>query len=81
MAYVVLLFSPGEVDTPILDNRALPPDVAARSTMMQPDDISSVVMAALPLPQRTTVLELSIGATEPREMGPDVKAALTKESP
>ena len=70
---------PGEVDTPILDNRALPPDEEARATMMQPEDISAVVMTALQLPQRATVLELSIGATEPRDMGPDIKAALTKE--
>ena len=69
----------GEVDTPILDNRALPPDEEARATMMQPEDISVVVMTALQLPQRATVLELSIGATEPRDMGPDIKAALTKE--
>ena len=72
---------PGEVDTPILDNRALPPDEAARSKMMQPEDISAVVMTALRLPQRANVLELSIGATEPRDMDPDVKAALTKDSP
>jgi len=72
---------PGEVDTAILDHRALPPDTAARSSMMQPGDISSVVMTALQLPQRATVLELSIGATEPRDMGPDIKAALTKKSP
>ena len=72
---------PGEVDTPILDNRALPPDETARATMMQAEDISAVVMTALQLPQRATVLELSIGATQPRDMSADVKAALTKQSP
>ncbi len=69
---------PGEVDTPILDNRALPPDDEARSVMMMPEDISATVMMALNLPQRATVLELSIGATVPRDMTADVKAALTK---
>ncbi len=72
---------PGEVDTPILDNRALPPDATARATMMQAEDISAVVMTALQLPPRATVLELSIGATEPRDMSDDVRAALTKEKP
>ena len=70
---------PGEVDTPILDNRALPPDADARATMMKAEDISAVVMTALQLPHRATVLELSIGATEPRDMSADIKAALDKE--
>ena len=70
---------PGEVDTPILDNRALPPDADARATMMQAEDNSAVVMTALQLPHRATVLELSIGATEPRDMSADIKAALDKE--
>jgi NAD(P)-dependent dehydrogenase (short-subunit alcohol dehydrogenase family) len=70
---------PGEVDTPILENRALPPDEAARSVMMLPEDISAVVMMAVGLPQRATVSEIAIGATVPRDMSADVKAALTKK--
>jgi NAD(P)-dependent dehydrogenase (short-subunit alcohol dehydrogenase family) len=35
---------PGEVITPILDHRALPPDAAARATMMLPEDISAAVL-------------------------------------
>ena len=34
---------PAEVDTPILDNRPLPPDEQARSTMMQPEDIAETI--------------------------------------
>ena len=35
---------PGEVDTDILDNRALVPDAEARALMMQSEDISAAIM-------------------------------------
>ena len=69
---------PGEVDTPILDNRALPPDEEARSLMMQPEDISAAVMMAVSLPQRANVLEIAITATAPRDMSKDIEAALLR---
>ena len=76
-----LTIFPGEVDTPILDNRALPPDEAARATMMQAEDVSAAIMMALQLPHRANVSEIALGATEPRDMSADIKAALTKEQP
>ncbi|MDA1074802.1 MAG: SDR family NAD(P)-dependent oxidoreductase [Proteobacteria bacterium] len=72
---------PGEVDTPILDNRALPPDETQRALMMQSEDISAAVMMALSLPHRATVSEIAITATIPRDMTADVKAALAKQNP
>jgi len=72
---------PGEVDTPILDNRALNPDEAARALMMQSEDISAAVMMAVSLPHRATVTEIAITATMPRDMTADVSAALTKQTP
>jgi NAD(P)-dependent dehydrogenase (short-subunit alcohol dehydrogenase family) len=69
---------PGEVDTPILNNRALPPDQAARATMMASEDISAAVMMAVALPRRAMVSELTITATEPRDMSADIAAALSK---
>ena len=72
---------PGEVDTPILDNRALPPGEAERALMMQSEDISAAVMMALQLPHRATVTEIAITATVPRDMSADVRAALKKKSP
>ncbi len=71
---------PGEVDTPILDNRALPPGEQERALMMQSEDISAAVMMALSLPHRATVTEIAITATIPRDMTADVKAALSKQS-
>ncbi len=72
---------PGEVDTPILDNRALPPGAAERATMMQSEDIAAAIMLALALPHRATITEIAITATLPRDMSADVKAALTKRTP
>ncbi len=66
---------PGEVDTPILDNRPLPPDATARATMMMPEDIAEAIVLAVTLPRRTTMLEVTLGATHPRDMREDVKVA------
>jgi NADP-dependent 3-hydroxy acid dehydrogenase YdfG len=71
---------PGEVDTPILDNRALPPDAESRALMMMPQDISAGVLMAVSLPRRATVMEMAIGATYPRDMSADIEAAKTKDS-
>jgi len=72
---------PGEVDTPIMENRALVPDAATRALMMQPEDISAAVMMAISLPQRAMVSEIALGATNPRDMSADVAAAKAKQSP
>lgn len=69
---------PGEVDTPILDNRALPPGDDERATMMMPDDIADAILLTVSLPRRATVLELAISATRPRDMSADFAAAREK---
>jgi NAD(P)-dependent dehydrogenase (short-subunit alcohol dehydrogenase family) len=71
---------PGEVDTPILDNRPLPPDAAARATMMMPEDIAEAIVLAVALPRRTTMLEVTLGATHPRDMREDVRVAREKRA-
>lgn len=71
---------PGEVDTPILDKRALVPDAAARATMMQPEDISAAVLMAVSLPRRAMVSEIAVVATEARDQSADVAAAMAKQS-
>ena len=70
---------PGEVDTPILDNRALPPDEETRAKMMLPEDISTAVLMSVALPRRAWVSEIAIAATDPRDMTADVAAAKTKQ--
>ena len=69
---------PGEVDTPILDRRALPPDADARATMMMPEDVAAAIVMALALPRRATVSEIAMVATEPRDRTEDVRAAMEK---
>jgi len=69
---------PGEVDTPILDRRALPPDAAARAAMMRPEDVSAAIAMALALPRRATVSESAMVATEPRDRSADIRAAMEK---
>lgn len=72
---------PGEVDTPILANRPLPPGPAERATMMHSEDIAQAILLAVTLPQRTTLMDISLGATQPRDFTADVQAARDKQTP
>ncbi|MCY4230567.1 MAG: SDR family NAD(P)-dependent oxidoreductase [Alphaproteobacteria bacterium] len=71
---------PGEVDTPILDRRARPPDSAARAAMMMPEDVSTAIVMALALPRRATMSEIVMVATQPRDLTEDIRAAMEKTS-
>jgi len=66
---------PAEVDTPILDNRPLPPDAKARSTMMMPEDIADAILLCMRMPQRTIVQDLIISPTIQRDVSEDMKIA------
>ena len=72
---------PGEVDTPILDNRPLPPGPAERAIMMQSEDIAETILLACTLPRRATILDLTIGATQPRDFTADNAASREKRTP
>lgn len=56
---------PGDIDTPLLDKRPVPPSPQARSRMMQPEDIADCVWFAATLPARTTVEEILVRPTRP----------------
>jgi NAD(P)-dependent dehydrogenase (short-subunit alcohol dehydrogenase family) len=58
---------PGEVSTPILDNRPVPPTPEARATMLQPEDIADTIVFVAALPQRANVELLTIYPTEQRD--------------
>ena len=66
---------PAEVDTPILDNRPLPPDSKARSTMMMPEDIAETILLCMRMPQRTIVQDLIVSPTIQRDVSEDMKIA------
>jgi NAD(P)-dependent dehydrogenase (short-subunit alcohol dehydrogenase family) len=51
---------PGDIDTPILNNRPVPPTPEARSRMLQPEDIARCVMLVIDLPHRAVIEELLI---------------------
>lgn len=51
---------PGDIDTPILDQRPVPPDAAARAKMMQPEDIAECVLFAINLPPRVILEEMLV---------------------
>ena len=51
---------PGDIDTPLLSKRPVVPDAAARSRMMQPEDIAACVVFAATLPSRVVIEELLV---------------------
>jgi NADP-dependent 3-hydroxy acid dehydrogenase YdfG len=66
---------PAEVDTPILANRPLPPDAAARAMMMGADDVADAILFCAAMPQRTLVEQIVLMPTKPRDTSADMKAA------
>jgi len=69
---------PAEVDTPILDNRALVPNESARSTMMQPEDLADVIYMCATVNARTTIETVVLKPTLKRDLSSDLKAAKNK---
>ena len=57
---------PGEINTPLLDRRPVPPPQEARVRMLQAEDVAACVMLAIDLPPRAVVEQLLV---RPREMG------------
>ncbi len=51
---------PGDIDTPLLLKRPTPPDEAARSRMMQPEDVAECALLAINLPARAVVEEILV---------------------
>lgn len=49
---------PGDIDTPLLQKRPVPPPADARAKMMQPEDIAACVLLAVNLPRRAVVEEI-----------------------
>jgi NAD(P)-dependent dehydrogenase (short-subunit alcohol dehydrogenase family) len=54
---------PGEVDTPILEQRPAPVPLEQRATMLRPEDVAQMVVAILNLPARAHVPEIVIKPT------------------
>jgi NADP-dependent 3-hydroxy acid dehydrogenase YdfG len=54
---------PGEVDTPILDNRPVPVTDEHRARILQPEDVAAAVLMIAKLPPRAHVAEMIIKPT------------------
>ena len=63
---------PGEVATPILDTRPVPPSAQARATMLQPEDLAQTLLFVATLPPRATVELLTIFPTEQRDLSAEL---------
>ena len=55
---------PGEVNTPILDNRPVPVTQEHKDSILQPEDIASVIVSICKLPPRANVPEIVIKPTK-----------------
>ena len=66
---------PGEVDTPILDNRPVVPDAAARATMATSEDVAEAITLIARLPQKSNIPELVIRPTLARDTSGEVGTA------
>ena len=51
---------PGDINTPLLDKRPVPPPAEARERMLQPDDIVECVMLAISLPPRAVIEQILV---------------------
>ncbi len=63
---------PGEVATPILDKRPIPPDDEARTLMVDVDETSAAILLIATLPQRSNIPELVIRPTLHRNMAGEI---------
>jgi NAD(P)-dependent dehydrogenase (short-subunit alcohol dehydrogenase family) len=51
---------PGDINTPLLNRRPVPPSPEQRAQMLQPEDVAECVMLAINLPARAVVEELLV---------------------
>lgn len=72
---------PGEVDTPILDRRPVPPTPEQRATMMKPEDVAAAILLCATMPHRTLVEEVHMMPTFPRDVADELKAAAVEGAP
>ena len=51
---------PGDIDTPLLDRRPVPPNAAARARMLRAEDLAACALLAISLPPRAVVEEILV---------------------
>lgn len=66
---------PGEVDTPILVGRPVPPSSESRATMVTAEDTAEAIFLIANLPQRASIPQLVIRPTYQRDISAEVNVA------
>ena len=66
---------PGEIDTPILDKRPVPPSADARATMATAEDTAEAIALIARLPDRAAIPQLVIRPTMQRDTSREVGVA------
>ncbi len=51
---------PGDIDTPLLDKRPMPPDAVARARMLKPEDVADCALLCIKLPPHVIVEEILV---------------------
>ena len=51
---------PGDIDTPLLDQRPSPPPAEARTKMLRAEDVAACALLAIQVPSRALVEEILI---------------------
>ena len=81
----VTAIMPAFVNTPIVDRRPVPLPAEVRGLLIQPQDVAEAALAAITLPGRTTVSEITLTATRIQSIGntqvanPEIPSALRTE--
>ena len=70
---------PGEVATPILDQRPSPPSEDSRAAMLQPEDVADAIVFVATRPHRVTIDELWITPTVQRNRARDEAPRVAEE--
>ena len=65
----VTTVNPGIVDTPLLDKRPVVPPAEVREWCTKPEDVAAAVLAAVSLPQRAHITDMTIVSTRLQSMG------------
>lgn len=66
---------PGEITTPLLDKRPVPPSADARETMAGPEDVAEAIALIAGLPQNSSIPELVIRPTYQRDVSVELNDA------
>ncbi|WP_376098214.1 SDR family oxidoreductase [Roseomonas sp. CCTCC AB2023176] len=65
---------PGEVATPILDLRPVPPSAEERARMLQPEDLAAMVVFAAKMPPHVCISEILTSPTWNRNIAPQAQS-------